>query len=204
MYREKLDNTYHPSSFQEVRDAVFSDPFSKENYPIHDVNVGTLINGFKNRLYTAAHKAIHEKHDIRPRFDKLIHSNGMGFSGKWEITEDSPYTGLFAKGSEALMVARISAILTATDYDSRRGFGFAAKLFPTVDVNEKVETVDLILLDTFVGRPKAYASDVTITNHPTIGVAATLGGPEKPCDQTSHARGSHCATRAHAPNHAPQ
>ena len=164
------DSNYNGSTFQEVRDQVFSDPYdSLPELPITPITVTRMFKGFSNLLYKAAHRTIKREDDILPYFEKLIHSNGVGYSGTWNITEDNPYSGLFKKGTKSLLVARASCILTEIMKGAHRGFGFAGKIFPTMDPNEKVKTGNFLTLNSFVGTPDRYFCDVEISNNPEIG-----------------------------------
>ena len=159
---------YSGSKFQEVRDQVWSDPY--DGLPIQKIASKNYFKNFSNLLYRAAKRTVRVKADLLPRFDKLIHANGIAFTGYWEITEENPYTGHFKKGSQALLIARASVILSETTADYKRGFGFAGKIFPTLDTNEQVHTADFLMLDSFVGSPARFYSDVGISNHPVIGM----------------------------------
>ena len=164
------DQNYSGSTFQEVRDQVFSDPYeSLPELPITPITVTNMFKGFSNLLFKAAHRTIKKEDDILPYFDKLIHSNGVGYTGTWNITEENPYSGLFKKGTKALLIARASCILTEIMKGAHRGFGFAGKIFPTMDPNEKVKTGNFLLLNSFVGTPDRYFCDVEISNNPIIG-----------------------------------
>jgi hypothetical protein len=167
---------YEGSTFQEVRDQVFSDPYPgyPEKLPIDPIASRRFFKRFQNLLLAAARRTVAQKADLLPYFDKLIHGNGMAFSGIWEITEDTPYSGYFAKGSKGLLIGRASVILTETTSDAKRGFGFAGKIFPTLDPNEKVKTADFLLLDNFVGSPAKHYSDIGISNHPVIGMGMNI------------------------------
>lgn len=171
----KRDEKYQGSTFKEVRDQVFSDPYeSLPKLPVTKITVFRMFKPFKNLLKAAAKRTMREEGDILPHFNKLIHSNGVGYSGTWNVTEDNPYTGLFKQGTKVLMVARASCILTETTKGAHRGFGFAGKIFPTSDPNEKVKTANLLLLNSFVGTPDRYFSDVEISNNPVIGFGWNL------------------------------
>src|SRR5205807_8505365 len=62
------------------------------------------------------------------------------FAGNWEITQDSPYSGFFRKGSQALMIGRLSAASPVTSRGEKRAFGFAGKIFPTTDAEDRKST----------------------------------------------------------------
>ncbi len=169
------DKSYLGSTYQEVRDKVFSDPYScLPELPLDPIKTSRFFKKFKNLLYRAAQRTTKQEGDILPYFDKLIHSNGIGYSGTWNITEDNPYSGLFTPGTKALMVARASCILTEMNKGDRRGFGFAGKIWPTMNPEEKMKTANFLLLHSFVGTKDRYFSDVEISNNPFIGVGFNL------------------------------
>ena len=169
------DNTYTGSTFREVRDQVFSDPYDTlPELPLDEIKVTRFFKKFKNLLFRAADRTLKKQGDILPHFDKLIHSNGIGYSGTWNVTEDNPYTGMFKKGTQALLVARASCILTEVTAGAHGGFGFAGKVWPTMDPDEKHKTANFLLLHSFVGTPDRYFSDVKISNNPVIGTGWNL------------------------------
>src|SRR5262245_34906605 len=97
---------YDGSTFEEVKAIAFSGPYS--DLPNHQgLGPKTLIQFFNDSA-----RNMHDRRDIRPRFDKLIHANGICFSGKWlidqETPEKNPYTGYFAPGSVGHIIARLS------------------------------------------------------------------------------------------------
>jgi len=169
------DTSYSGSTFREVRDQVFSDPYETlPELPLDEIKTTRFFKNFKNLLYRAAKRTISKEADVLPYFNKLIHSNGIGYSGTWNVTEDNPYTGLFKKGTKALLVARASCILTEVKAGAHRGFGFAGKVWPTMDPDEKHKTANFLLLHSFVGTADRYFSDVKISNNPVIGTGWNL------------------------------
>ena len=64
---------------------------------------------------------------------RIVHPNGVCLIGRWEITEDTGYSGYFAKGSTALAVARYSTCCTETRRGHTRSLSMVGKLFPTTD-----------------------------------------------------------------------
>jgi hypothetical protein len=53
--------------------------------------------------------------------------------GRWEITEDTPYSGYFRRASRALVVARYSSGAGGNRRGRIRSLALVGKLFPTVD-----------------------------------------------------------------------
>ena len=62
----------------------------------------------------ASERALDSRADLRwgrdrKGFPRFLHPNGICLTGRWEITEDTPYSGYFARDSTALVVARYSS-----------------------------------------------------------------------------------------------
>lgn len=158
---------YNGSTFREVRDEVFSDPY--ETLPFYIITLGSLYSGVNNLLLQACRRALINEFDIVEPFQRLVHPVGIALTGKWEITEDSPYTGMFKQGTEALLMARCSVLLYKTLQGQFRGFAFAGKLFPTLDPDQRVKTVDFFTIDVLAGTLARHATNVELSNHPPFG-----------------------------------
>src|SRR5688572_19611041 len=147
----KLSSTpstsYQGSTFKEVRDQVFSDPYKV--LPQDRVTLRSFYRGFTNVLFKASLRTLDDPTDIVPYFQKLVHPNGVALAGTWNITEKSPYSGYFSQGSKALIMVRCSTALSETKRGKDRAFGFAGKLFPTTDPLKRVKTADFFAIDVF-------------------------------------------------------
>jgi hypothetical protein len=161
-------NEYQGSTFREVRDQVFSDPY--DVLPTYRITLGSLYGGFRNLLLVACRRALTDEHDIVDHFQRLVHPLGTALTGKWHMTEDSPYTGLFAKGTEGLIVVRCSVLLYKTLQGQYRGFAFAGKIFPTLDPDERVKTEDFFTIDVLAGTKAPHFTGVELSNHPPFGM----------------------------------
>ena len=95
--------SYQGSTFKEVRDQVFSDPYTV--LPQQRVTFRSFFRGFTNVLFQATQRALDDPSDIIPYHHKLVHPNGCALFGTWNITEKTPYTGYFTQGSKALIAA---------------------------------------------------------------------------------------------------
>lgn len=157
---------YKGSTFREVRDQIFSDPY--DSLPSYKITIGSFW-GLRNLLLMASRRALREKHDIVPHFQRLVHPLGIALTGKWRITEGSPYTGMFRKGTEALIIVRCSVLLYETLQGQFRGFAFAGKLFPTLNPDERVKTADFFTIDVLAGTQAKYYTGVELSNHPPLG-----------------------------------
>lgn len=129
---------------------------------------GAIISG---ALRTAAHRTVESHADYRPYLRKLVHGNGTCFSGKWEITAETAYTGLFKKGSSALMIGRISAATPQTTNDGERAFGFAGKLFPTSNPEEVVPTANFFTVDNLNSTNARQVLSVAYVNEPPLDLS---------------------------------
>jgi hypothetical protein len=158
---------YQGSTFQEVRDQVFSDPYPV--LPHEKVTMRSFFRGFTNILMKAALATLDEPGDIKPYFRKLVHPNGVALTGTWNITEPSPYSGFFKQGSKGLIIVRCSVALSNTTRGHYRGFGFAGKIFPTMDPLKRVKTADFFTIDVFAGTKAPHFTDVELTNDVPTG-----------------------------------
>lgn len=160
-------SSYKGSTFKEVRDQVFSDPYKV--LPQLRVTFRSFFRGFTNVLLKAAERALDDPSDLRPYHTKMVHPNGCALFGTWNITEKSPYTGYFSQGSKALIAVRCSTALSHTTSGHYRGFGFVGKLFPTTNPLERVKTADFFAIDVFAGTKAAHFTDVELTNDVPTG-----------------------------------
>jgi hypothetical protein len=158
---------YRGSTFQEVRDRVFSDPYGE--LPMHVITLGSFYRGLSNLLLRATLRTLNEPADLVPYIQKLVHPNGVALAGTWNITEKSDYTGYFSQGSRALIIVRCSTLLYKTTRGSYRGFAFAGKIFPTLDPHKRVKTADFLTIDVLAGTKAERYTDVALTNEPPLG-----------------------------------
>ena len=117
------DRAYAGSRFSAVRDALFANPYQKvwggagePPWPVYEVTFGSVLRGLLSfsRPYLfrqASERAVDSHADLRWGTDgkgyrRLLHPNGICLTGRWEITEETRYSGYFANGSRALAVGR--------------------------------------------------------------------------------------------------
>src|SRR6185295_3642737 len=86
----------------------------------------------------AAQRTVDSQADLRwgpdrSGYRRLLHPNGVCLFGQWQITADTPYTGYFARGRTALLVARYSTCCGETRRGHTRSLALVGKLFPTTD-----------------------------------------------------------------------
>ena len=152
------DRAYRGSRFAEVRDAIFANPYQKvwgragePPFPIYEVTLGGVLRGVlpvggPYLFRKATERAVDSHADLRWGSDRkgyrrLLHPNGICLTGSWEITEDTPYSGYFRKGSRALAIGRYSTCCTETRRGLARSRALVGKLYPTTDAEHPTPLV---------------------------------------------------------------
>jgi len=153
---------YQGSSFASVWQQVASDPY--QTLPEEEVTVDNFYSAMANHLLIASKRTLSDRSDLLPWFRKLIHPNGICLAGTWTITEETPYTGYFRKGSKGLIILRASTGMSEIRRDEYRTFGIAGKLFPTLNPDEVVETANFTLTEDLGGRRRDHFLDSLSTN----------------------------------------
>jgi len=110
--------TYAGSCFRDVRAQLLSDPYTV--LPHHQVSIGSMFKAAKNILLSDSFSLVDHDADLVPYMQKLLHAVGICLFGRWTITEDTGYTGCFRGGTDHLIIARCSTLLSATDRGMRR------------------------------------------------------------------------------------
>lgn len=165
-FRDTQVFEYQGTTFRAVKDAAFSGPYSAP-LPCHQgVGPATLL-----QLFNDAARNLHDKRDIRPRYDKLIHANGVCYAGIWEIDTASPYTGYFANGARGLLIVRASVAGPFIMQGHARSFGFGGKVFPTLDPDEWVWPGNFVAVSNLSGSRARHVLDIEPTNYPQIGLS---------------------------------
>ena len=155
---------YRGASFRAVKEAAWSAPYAA--LPKHK---GLRPGKFIQFLNDSA-RNMHDRRDIRPKYDKLIHSHGICFAGIWRIDEASPYSGYFAGGSQGLLIARASVAGLFTKRGFRRSFGIAGKIFPTMNPDEWVWPANFVTVSHLSGSKAPHITDIEMSNGPTVGL----------------------------------
>lgn len=154
---------YDGSTFAEVKAVAFSGPY--DTLPTYrGLGPKTFL-----QFFNASARNLADKRDIRPRYDKLIHANGICFTGVWKVDRPSPYTGYFAQGSEGLLIARFSIAGPQVTRGKSRALGIAGKIFPTRDPNEKVKPGNFVTVTTLSGTKEPYVTAMRPTNSAQVG-----------------------------------
>lgn len=166
------------SSFDEVWDQIASDPYVA--LPHIPVTLDAFYQNWHDHLTDAAKRTLAVTDDLLPRFDKLLHPNGICLRGTWHIDATTPYTGYFATGSRGLFIGRASTALTPVRRGEYRAFGFAGKIFPTLDPDAPVTTGNFFAIDDLGGTLTDHFLDAPLTNdiiHITIHPSSVFQGP---------------------------
>lgn len=158
----------YKTSFNEVWNQVKSDTLKE--LPQNNVSFFKLFSHEEDKILKDAKRTLDDRSDILKPFEKLAHPNGICFKGIWEIESQNIYSGYFKKGSKALIIARASTAMSNTKSGSKRAFGFAGKLFPTMIPNEQNTTpsANFFLIDDLGGTDALHYADVVLTNEPSV------------------------------------
>ena len=136
--------------------------------PAYDFPLSSLVNG---DMTAAAERSVEDKSDLRTYAPKLVHANGICAVGEWSISAATPYSGYFAQGTHGLFVGRISSATPQTTSDEERSFGFAGKIFPTLNPNERIKTANFESIDVLTGHPIPLFALTELTNEPRFDLA---------------------------------
>ncbi len=165
VFAEEPTEEYHGSTFLHIWDEVQSDPYE---LPQIKVNYLSLFERFQNKILANAKRTIADENDLMEETVKLAHPNGICLAGTWQMTEDSPYTGYFKNGSEALFIGRASTALNATKRGKNRAMALAGKLFPTLNPTRLVKTANFFVVDDLGGTKAENWTGVEMTNEPKV------------------------------------
>jgi len=189
------DRAYAGSRFRDVVEALLANPYQRvwggagePPLPTYDVTLGSVLRGilpfgapYVFRQATA--RAVDSHADLRwgpdgRGFRRLLHPNGVCLMGQWAITEDAGYSGYFAGGSRALLVARYSTCCTETRRGHLRSLSLVGKLFPTGDPNhdEPLKTASFITQQDIGGERTDYINDAELRNAPDTTASRRGGG----------------------------
>lgn len=170
------DRAYAGSRYREVRDAVFANPY--DVLPTYETTVRSVLSGVlpwgkEYKFRQAAARTVDSHADLRWGPDRrgwrrLLHPNGVCLFGRWRITEDSPYSGYFRRGSEALCMTRYSTCCTETRRGRNRSLAMVGKLWPTTDPDhpQPLRTANFITQEDLGGTNTPYVNDVELRNAP--------------------------------------
>jgi hypothetical protein len=183
------DRMYSGSRFRDVLDALFANPYQKvwgregepplpsQEQTIKSVFGGLLSYGRPPRFERAAERSLDSGADLRwgpdgKGFARLLHPNGVCLFGRWQITEDTPYSGYFARGKTALVVARYSSGAGGNLRGRVRSQALVGKLFPTMDPDHTMplRTANFITQQDIGGERTESINAAELLNAPNVTV----------------------------------
>jgi len=183
------DRLYSGSRFRDVVDALFANPYQKvwgregepplpvQEQTIKSVFGGLLSLGRPPRFERASARTLDSGADLRwgpdrKGFARLLHPTGVCLVGRWQITEDTPYSGYFRRGSTALVVARYSSGAGGSRRGRIRSLALVGKLFPTVDPDHSMplRTANFITQEDIGGARSDSINAAELRNAPDVTV----------------------------------
>jgi hypothetical protein len=183
------------SRFSIVRDAIFANPYqkvwgAKANAPLERFEVtfmpliqGMLPGGATWQFLSAARRVLASDSDLRwgpdgKGYRRLLHANAICMTGRWEVTEDTPYSGYFRKGSHGLIIARYSTCCSETRRGNMRSLSMIGRIYPTTDPNhpEPLPTASFITQQDIGGELTPNIDDAKLRNAPNTTVSRRGSG----------------------------
>jgi hypothetical protein len=183
------DRLYTGSRFRDVVDALFANPYQKvwgrEGEPplpqleqtIRTVFGGLLSHAKPPRFERSSERTLDSFADLRwgpdrKGFSRLLHPTGVCLSGRWQITEDTPYSGYFRRGSTALVVGRYSSGAGGNLRGRIRSLALVGKLFPTTDPDHPapLRTANFITQQDIGGERSESINVAELRNAPDVTV----------------------------------
>lgn len=189
------DLAFRGSRFSEVKAAMQANPYQKvwgapgePPLPMHKATLGGVLRhilpgGKPYDFREAARRTLGTRNDLRWGEDgkgvrRLLHPNGVCLFGRWEITEETPYSGYFRQGSQGLMIARYSTCCSETRRGYTRSLSMVARLYPTTDPEhaEVLPTAGLITQQDIGGDHSTHINDAELRNAPDVTVVRRGSG----------------------------
>ena len=183
------DRAYAGSRFRDVVDALFANPYQQvwgragePQLPAQEVTIASVFGGLLSlsrppRFEHASERALDSNADLRwgpdrKGFTRFLHPNAVCLVGRWQITEDTPYSGYFARGSTALVVARYSSGAGGNRRGQIRSMALVGKLFPTVDPDHAtpLRTANFITQEDIGGTRTEFINAAELRNAPDVTV----------------------------------
>jgi hypothetical protein len=185
------DGAYNGSRFSEVVAALFANPYQRvwgapgePPLPVYEVSFSNVAEGvIPEQFQKASARAVDSHADLRwgadrKGFRRLLHPNGVCLTGRWQIDQDTAYTGYFAKGSTALVVGRYSTCCTETRRGQTRTLSLVGKLFPTFDPQhtQPLRTANFFTMHDLGGEDTEFINDMELRNAPDTTLSRRGGG----------------------------
>ena len=189
------DRGYAGARFAEVQRAVFANPYQpvwgagdapplpRYKMTTRSLLTGLLPGGLPYQFRAATARAVDSHADLRwgagqEGYRRLLHPNGICLTGLWEIAAATPYSGYFAPGSHALIVARYSTCCSETRRGHTRSLSMVGKLFPTTDPDHAapLRTANFITQQDIGGDRSDFINDVETRNAGDVTALRRHGG----------------------------
>jgi hypothetical protein len=185
------DRVYNGSRYSEVLAAVFDNPYQRvwggpgePALPVYDVSFRSVVGGLLPRAFQRdSERTLDSRADLRwggdgKGFRRLVHPNGVCLTGRWSIDQDTPYSGYFASGSEALIVGRYSTCCGEPRRGHTRSLSLVGKLFPTTNPGhlEPLPTANFFTQADIGGDDTEFINDVELRNAPDTTAARRGAG----------------------------
>ncbi len=183
------DRAYSGSRFQDVVAALFANPYQQvwgrqgePPLPVREQTIKTVFGGMfsglrPSRFERASERTLDSAADLRwgpdgKGFPRFLHPTGVCLVGRWQITEDTPYSGHFARGSSALVVARYSSGAGGNQRTRVRSMALVGKLFPTMDPHHEkpLRTANFITQEDIGGARTESINAAELRNAPDVTV----------------------------------
>jgi len=183
------DRLYAGSRFRDVVDALFANPYQKvwgregePPLPVREQTIKSVFGGLISlgrppRFERASARSLDSGADLRwgpdgNGFTRFLHPTGVCLVGRWQITEDTPYSGYFRQGSTALVVARYSSGGGGNLRGRIRSLALVGKLFPTVDPDHPMplRTANFITQQDIGGELTESINVAELRNAPNVTV----------------------------------
>jgi hypothetical protein len=183
------------SRFSVVREAIFANPYQPvwgaagnaplERFPVLFLPLikGLAPGGDTWQFLAAAKRVLASDSDLRwgpdgKGYRRLLHANGICMTGLWEITEETPYSGYFRKGSRGLIVSRYSTCCEETRRGNMRSLSMIGRIYPTTDPNhpQPLPTASFITQEDIGGEMTPAINGAKLRNAPNTTVSRRGGG----------------------------
>lgn len=173
------DRRFSGSRYADTRDAVFANPYPRP-YEIFPVTLGSLLRGVLPfgkpwQFLAAARRIVRSDADLRwgpdrKGYRRLVHPSGICMTGMWEITEETPYSGYFRKGSRGLLIARYSVSATETRRGHTRSLAMVGRIYPTTDPADprKLPSASFITQEDIGGANSQSINEAVLRNTPNV------------------------------------
>jgi hypothetical protein len=169
------------SRFAEVRDAILENPYRKP-YEVFPVTLGSLLHGIlpfgKPWQFRIAAKRTVGSHAVlrwgpdRKGYRRILHPSGVCLFGRWEIMEETPYSGYFRGGSRGVVIARYSAGMDPRG-GRMRSLAMVGRIWPTTDPEhpQPLPTANFITQEDIGGAYSRSINEAVLRNAPDTSIS---------------------------------